>query len=202
MGAPQTGFACRAFGSIQRRPVRPDVVAPELTPKHRIRYTLRLSLQGRGGLRLNLTPHRRRNRTIRRTIRDTLECVCNSRQLECHLVRSVRPLQHDNLFPAEVKSGPKHKPNHHRYTRHKHVVTCDTDASTRDSNYVIREQRFLPVGVNGSPACTLMENRIGSATSSGFRRAASAMSAALQRGLCGQRLRQEYGPQPNRGATA
>jgi hypothetical protein len=100
-------------------------------------------------LRLNLTPRRRRNRAIRRAIGDALERVCNSRQLECHLIRSARPLQHDNLFPAEVKGGPRHQPNHDRYARHKRVVTCDREASTRDSNYVIQEQSFLPVGVNG-----------------------------------------------------
>jgi len=151
-----------------------------LTPKHGIRYTLRLSLWRR--LRLSLTPHSRRDRAIRWTIGDALECVCDSRQLQCQLVRSVRPLQHHNLLPAEVKSGPKHQPNHDGNTRHKHVVTCDSDASTRDSNHVIREQRFLP-GVNRSPACMLMGNRIGSATSSGFPRAGVAMSAALQRGV-------------------
>jgi hypothetical protein len=41
------GFACTDFDSIQRQPIRPDVVAVELTPKQRIRYTLRLSLRGR-----------------------------------------------------------------------------------------------------------------------------------------------------------
>jgi hypothetical protein len=97
-------------------------------------------------LRLNLTPRRRRNRTIRRTIGDALERVCNSGQLECNLVRSVRPLQHHNPFPAEVNSGPKRQPNHDKYTHHERVVTCDRDASTRDSNHLIRKQSFLPAG--------------------------------------------------------
>ena len=121
---------------------------------------MRLSLWERGRLRLNLTPRCRRNRAIRRAIGDALECVCNSRQLERHLIRSVRSLQHDNLFPAEVKSGPRHQPNRDRYTRHERIVTCNREASTRDSNYVIQEQSFLPVGANGSPACTLTEIRI------------------------------------------
>jgi hypothetical protein len=111
-------------------------------------------------LRLKLTPRFRRDRAIRWTIGDTFECVCNSRQLECHLVRSARPLHHDNLFPAEVKSGPRHQPNHDGYTRHERIVTCNSEASTRDSNYVIQEQTFLLIGVNGSPACTLTEKRV------------------------------------------
>jgi hypothetical protein len=133
----------------------------ELTPKHRIRYTLRLPLWERRWLRLNLTPRRRRNRAIRRAIGDALECVCNSRQLKRHLVRSARPLHHDNPFPAEVKSSPGHQPNHYRYTRHERIVTCNCKASTPDSDYVIQEQSFLPVGANGSPACTLTKIQIG-----------------------------------------
>jgi hypothetical protein len=109
---------------------------------------------------LNLTPRRRRDHTIHRAIGDALQRVCNSRQLERHLVGSSRPLQHHNLFPAEVKSGPRHQPNRDRHTRHERIVTCDREASTRDSNCVIQEQSFLPVGANGSPACTLTENRI------------------------------------------
>jgi len=71
-----------------------------LAPKHGIGYTLRLALWRR--LRLNLTPRRRGNRTIRWTIRDALKCVCNSRQLERNLVCSVRPLQHHNALSVEV----------------------------------------------------------------------------------------------------
>src|SRR5713101_7117007 len=135
----------RVASSRNARPRHP------LTPKHGIRYTLRLSLRWR--LRLKLTPRRRRDRTIRRTIGDALECVCNSRQLQCNLVGSFRPLQHDNPFPAEVKSAPKQQPNHDRHTRHERVVTCDRDAPTRDSNHVIREQGFLPAGVNRVLGC-------------------------------------------------
>src|SRR5713226_7245367 len=106
----------RVASSRNARPRHP------LTPKHGIRYTLRLSLRWR--LRLKLAPHCRRDRTIRRTIGDALECVCNSRQLECNLVRSFRSLQDDNPFPAEVKSGPEQQPHHHGYARHKSIVTC------------------------------------------------------------------------------
>ena len=109
-----------------------------------MRYALRLSLWGR--LRLNVMPRCRRDRAIHRTISDALECVRNSRQLERHLIRSARPLHHDNPFPAEVKSGPGHQPNHYRYTRHERIMTCDGEASTPDSNYVIQEQSVLPVG--------------------------------------------------------
>jgi hypothetical protein len=52
-------------------------------------------------LHLLLTPRGSGNRKIRRTIGDALECVRNTRQLECDLVGSARPLQHDNPFSAE-----------------------------------------------------------------------------------------------------
>jgi len=96
-------------------------------------------------LRLNLTPHRRRDHSICRTIGDALDCVSNPGQLECHLIGSSRPLQDDNPFPPEVKSSPKYQPNRDRYARHEYVVTCDIDASTRDTNDVIRKQSFLLV---------------------------------------------------------
>src|SRR5260370_41885528 len=118
------GFSAGA-PSKEKRPLGP------LTPKHGIRFTLGLSLRGR--LRLKLAPGRRRDRTIRRAIGEALECVCNSRQLEVNLVGSVRPLQHDNPFPAEVKIGPEQQPNRDGYNRHEPVVTGDRDAPTRDS---------------------------------------------------------------------
>jgi hypothetical protein len=68
---------------------------------------------------------------------DALECVCNTGQLECNLVRSTRPLQHDNPFSAEIQGSPEHQANHDRYDRQKDVVACNGDASTRDSNQVI-----------------------------------------------------------------
>ena len=43
-----------------------------------------------------------------------------------------------------MKSGPEQQPNYERYTRHEHVVTGDSDASTCDGNHVVREQSFLP----------------------------------------------------------
>ena len=106
-----------------------------LTPKHGIRHTLRLSLRRR--LRLNLTPRRRRDRTIRWTIGDALERICNSRQLECNLVCSVRPLQHNNALSVEVSRSQKRQPKHDEYARREHIVTCDRHAYTRDSNHVI-----------------------------------------------------------------
>jgi len=88
-------------------------------------------------LRLKLAPGCRRDRTIRWTIGDALQCVCNSRQLEGNLIGSFRSLQHDNPFPAEVNSGPEQHSNHDGYTRHKRVVTGDRDASARESNHMI-----------------------------------------------------------------
>src|SRR5260370_37594130 len=88
-------FPCEnsAFASgTERQSARPNVVAVELAPEHRIRHTLRLSLRRRARLGLHLTRRRRRNRAIHPAIGDALQRVCNSRQLERHLVRSVRPL--------------------------------------------------------------------------------------------------------------
>jgi hypothetical protein len=113
-----------------------------LTPKHGIRYTLRLSL--RGWPHLLLTSRRSHNRTISRAIGDALECVGNTGQLECDLFGSARPLQHDDSFSAEVKCCPEQEPNHQGYNGHEHVVTRNREASTRDGNQVIREQSFLP----------------------------------------------------------
>jgi len=105
-------------------------------------------------LHLNLTPRGRRNCTIRRTIGDALERVSNARQLECNLFSSARPLQQDDPFSAEGNSRPEQQPNHEGYTRHKHVVTRDSDASARDGNYVVREQSFLPAENSGLTACS------------------------------------------------
>jgi len=99
-------------------------------------------------LRLKLTPRRGRDRAIRRTIGDAFERVCNSGQFECNLVGSVRPFQHDDAFPAEVKGGPEQQANHHGYARHKSVVTRDGDTPAGNSNHVIREQSFLPAGIS------------------------------------------------------
>jgi len=105
---------CESGGRESRhretRPRRP------LTPKHGIRHTLRLSLRGR--LWLELTPGRRRNRAIRRTIGDALESVGDTGLFEGNLVGSVRPLQHDDAFSAEVKGGPEQQTNHDGYTSH------------------------------------------------------------------------------------
>ena len=70
-------------------------------------------------------------------IGDALDCVRDSGQLECKLVRSARPLQHDNPFSAEIQGRPEHQADHDRYDRQEDVVTCDRDASTRYSNQVI-----------------------------------------------------------------
>src|ERR1700736_4906890 len=107
-----------------------------LTPKHRIRDTLRLSLGRRLHLLL-LTSRRRGNHTVRGTIGDAVECICDTGQLECNLVGSARSLQHDHSFSAEIKSGPEHQPNHEGYNSHKHVVTGDGDASACDGNQVV-----------------------------------------------------------------
>jgi hypothetical protein len=116
-------------------PTRKSGRVSPLTPKHGIRYALGLSLRGR--LRLKLAPGRCRDRTIRGTIGDALQCVCYSRQLECNLVGSARSLQHNNPFSAEVNSGPEQQSNHDRCTRHKRVMTRDSDTSARESNHMI-----------------------------------------------------------------
>jgi hypothetical protein len=105
-------------------------------------------------LHLNLAPRSSRNRTIRRTIGDAIECVSNARQLECNLFGSARPLQHNDPFSAEGNNRPEQQPNHEGYTRHEHVVTRDSDASARDGNYVVRKQSFLPAENSGLTACS------------------------------------------------
>jgi hypothetical protein len=70
-------------------------------------------------------------------IGDALECIRNTGQLERNLVRSARPLQHDNPFSAEIQGSPEHQAGQDRYDRQEDVVTCDGDAPTRDSNQVI-----------------------------------------------------------------
>jgi hypothetical protein len=98
---------------------------------------------------MNLPPRSRRDRAIRRTIRDTLERLRYSRQLERNLVRSVRPLQHHDPLPAVVKRSAKRQPDRDEHAHHKHIVTCNRETSTCDSNHMIREQRFLPAGSYG-----------------------------------------------------
>jgi hypothetical protein len=112
-----------------------------LQAKHAMRYALRFPWWDR--LHMLLAPRCCRDRAIRRMIGDALKCVRDAGQLEGDLVSSARPLQNHNAFSAEIKSGPEQQPNHKGYRGHKHVVTCDGDASARESNHVVREQNFL-----------------------------------------------------------
>jgi len=81
----------------------PDIVS--LTPEHRIRYALGLSLWG--CRRLKLTPRGRCNGTLCRMIGNAIQCVSNARQFECDLVERARPVQDDDSFAAEVNGDPE-----------------------------------------------------------------------------------------------
>src|SRR5258707_8828010 len=96
-----------------------------------------------------MTPCSRRNRTFRPTMCDALKFIRNTKQLECNLCGSARPLQHNDPSSAEGNSRPEQQPHHEGYTCHEHVVTRDSDASARDGNYVVRKQSFLPAENSG-----------------------------------------------------
>src|SRR5713101_2038939 len=147
-----------------------------LTSKHGIRHTSGLSLRRR--LHLALTSRGRRNCTVFRTIGEVLECVRNTGQLECNLVGSARPLQHDDPFSAEVESSPEQQADHEGCDSREDIMTCDGDASARDSNQVVREQ-MSPPGWGLWFACLYLDaNPLGRVTSSGLLVASAVPSIA------------------------
>lgn len=94
-----------------------------------------------------LTSHGRGNRTIRRTIGDPFERVCNAGQLEGNLVGSARSLQQHNPPTTEIERRPENHPDDQRYRRHENIVTRNGEASACDRNHEVREHVFLPVGL-------------------------------------------------------